>query len=174
MIEKLEKVTENDVYIFDVVLCDNDVDRDGECLSDNSLDTLQQLFIGSTGMFEQNIKGSSQTLRITSTRVVVDDTKTTKFGKPYKFIQGNAYMVKTTSNQDLIEKIDGGIKKEVSISYSAKTHRCLICGADEYNKGCSHIRGEYYGRKLCYTIIDNITKLYEWSIVAVQNETEKR
>lgn len=174
MIEKLEKVTENDVYIFDVVLCDNDIDRDGECLSDNSLDTLQQLFIGSTGMFEQNIKGSSQTLRITSTRVVVDDTKTTKFGKPYKFIQGKAYIVKTTSNQDLIEKIDGGIKKEVSISYSAKTHRCSICRTDVYSNDCSHIIGKYYDGKLCYTIIDDITRLYEWSIVAVPKENEKR
>ena len=170
MIEKLEKVTENDVYIFDVVLCDNDIDRDGECLSDNSLDTLQQLFIGSTGMFEQNIKGSSQTLRITSTRVVVDDTKTTKFGKPYKFLQGNAYIVKTVSNQGLIKKIDSGIKKEVSISYSAKIHRCSICGADEYKNGCGHIRGEYYGGKLCYTILDDITRLYEWSIVGVPKE----
>lgn len=172
MIEKLKKflrreVSEDEVYIFDVTLCDNDIDRDNEAFSESALDTLQKLFIGKTGIFDHNAKGINQTSRIFDTQVVLDDTKTTKFGKPYKFLKGNAYMVKTSSNQDLIKEIDGGIKKEVSVSCTAKTHRCSICGADKYNKGCNHVSGKYYGGKLCYTILDDIVNAYEWSFISV-------
>jgi hypothetical protein len=76
-------------------------------------------------------------------------------------------MVRTNTNEDLIKEIDGGIKKEVSISCTAKTHKCSICGKDKYDKGCNHINGKYYGGKLCYTILDDITDAYEWSFVAV-------
>lgn len=172
MLQKLNvftrrELSKDEVYIFDVVLCDNDIDRDKECFSDNALDTLQKLFIGKTGIFDHNVKGSNQTSRIFNTQVVLDDSKTTKYGTPYKYLKGNAYMVRTSSNEDLIKEIDGGIKKEVSISCTAKTHRCSICGKDRYNNSCNHVSGKYYGGKLCYTILDDITDAYEWSFVAV-------
>lgn len=172
MIKKLnefvgKELTEDEVYIFDVVLCDNDIDHDKECFSDNSLDTLQKLFIGKTGIFDRNVKGGNQTSRIFNTQVVLDDSKTTKFRKPYKYLKANAYMVRTSSNEDLIKEIDGRIKKEVSISCTAKTHRCSICGKDRYNDSCNHINGKYYDGKLCYTILDDVTNAYEWSFVAV-------
>jgi hypothetical protein len=76
-------------------------------------------------------------------------------------------MVRTSSNADLIKEIDGGIKKEVSVSCSANVHRCSICGKDRYKEGCNHTAGKYYGGQLCYTILDDITDAYEWSFVAV-------
>ena len=48
--------TEDEVYIFDLVLCDNDIDRDGECFSLSALETLQKLFIGKTGLFDHDTK----------------------------------------------------------------------------------------------------------------------
>ena len=88
-------------------------------------------------------------------------------GKPYKFLKGNAYMVKTSSNQDLIKEIDGGIKKEVSVSCTAKYKRCSICGKDVYSGKCTHTMGNQYMGKPCYTILDDISDAYEWSFVAV-------
>lgn len=172
LLEKLNNFTrrelsQDEVYIFDVILCDNDIDRDNEAFSDNALDTMQKLFIGKTGIFDHNAKGSNQTSRIFDTQVILDDVKTTKFGKPYKCLKANAYMVRTSSNQDLIKEIDGGIKKEVSVSCSANSHKCSICGVDRYEKSCNHIQGKYYGGKLCYTILDDISDAYEWSFVAV-------
>jgi hypothetical protein len=161
------ELTKDEVYIFDVVLCDNDVDRQNEAFSDKALDTLQKLFIGKTGIFDHNPKGANQNSRIFDTEVVLDDNKTTKVNTPYKCLKAHAYMVRTNTNEDLIKEIDGGIKKEVSISCTAKTHKCSICGKDKYDKGCNHINGKYYGGKLCYTILDDITDAYEWSFVAV-------
>lgn len=172
LLKRLNKFTrrelnEDEVYIFDVVLCDNDIDRDGESFSDTALDTLQKLYIGKTGIFDHNPKGSNQTSRIFDTQVVTDDTKVTKYNRPYKYLKGNAYMVKTSSNEDLIKEIDGGIKKEVSVSCSSDSCKCSICGVERHKKGCNHVLGKYYGGKLCYAILDDIKDVYEWSFVAV-------
>ena len=34
------KLTEDEVYVFSVILCDNDIDRDCERFSDNALEAL--------------------------------------------------------------------------------------------------------------------------------------
>lgn len=164
------ELSEDEVYIFDVVLCDNDIDRDGEAFSDNALDTLQKLYIGKTGIFDHNPKGSNQNSRIFDAKVITDDTKMTKFNKPYKYLKGNAYMVRTSSNGDLIKEIDGGIKKEVSVSCSSDSCKCSICGVERHKKGCNHVLGKRYGGKLCYAILDDIKDVYEWSFVAVPSQ----
>ena len=53
VIEKINRFTrrdftEDELYIFSVVLCDNDVDRDYECFTDESLEKLSELFMGRT------------------------------------------------------------------------------------------------------------------------------
>jgi len=159
--------TEDEVYIFDLVLCDNDIDRDGECFSPSALETLQKLFIGKTGIFDHDTKGANQTARIFSTELVTDNSKKTKYGAVYTYLKACAYMVKTASNADLIKEIDGGIKKEVSISCSCSSQNCSICGANKKKKSCGHIKGKSYGVKPCYFILDDVTDAYEWSFVAV-------
>ena len=159
--------TEDEVYIFDLVLCDNDIDRDGECFSPSALETLQKLFIGKTGIFDHETKGANQTARIFSTELVTDNSKKTKYGTVYTYLKACAYMVKTASNADLIKEIDGGIKKEVSISCSCSSQNCSICGANKKKKSCGHIKGKSYGAKPCYFILDDVTDAYEWSFVAV-------
>jgi len=159
--------TEDEVYIFDLILCDNDIDRDGECFSISALQTLQKLFIGKTGIFDHDTKGANQTARIFSTELVVDNSRKTKYGAVYTYLKACAYMVKTSSNADLIKEIDGGIKKEVSISCFCSSQICSICGANKKKKSCGHIKGKAYGGKVCYIILDDITDAYEWSFVAV-------
>ena len=53
----------DEVFVFSVVLCDNDVDRDFERFSEQSLKTLAALYIGKTGIFDHSCKG-----RVSSTR----------------------------------------------------------------------------------------------------------
>lgn len=49
-------------------------------------------------------------------------------------------MVRTGSNGDLISEIQGGIKKEVSVSCTMGKKLCSVCGADMYKGGCDHER----------------------------------
>ncbi len=171
-LEKINKftrreLTEDEVYIFSVVLCDNDIDRDGERFSDEALAELKKLFIGKTGIFDHNPSSANQSARIFDTEIVCDETRSAKNGEVYKYLKAEVYMVRTDENRSLIAEIDGGIKKEVSISCSAAKKVCSVCGCDKSKSSCAHMRGRVYGGKLCHVILDNITDAYEWSFVAV-------
>lgn len=171
-LEKLNKftrreMTEDEVYIFDVILCDNEIDRDHERFSLNALKKLEKLFIGKTGISDHDPKSAGQTARIFSTELVADSSRTTAAGEPYTYLKGCAYMVRTGKNADFIREIDGGIKKEVSISCSAGSRRCSVCGADLNKKSCPHRSGKSYAGRMAHTILDDITDAYEWSFVAV-------
>ena len=158
------KHTAQEVYMFDVILCDNEVDRDGECFTKQALEALCRRFEGVTGIFDHDPKGSRQTARIFATELVEDPARRTAYGAAYTYLKACAYMIRTDSNQDLIREIDGGIKKEVSVSCAAKTSRCSVCGS---TGACAHEKGKVYGGRLCYRELEDISDVYEWSFVAV-------
>lgn len=172
ILDKINKFTrrefaEEELYVFSVILCDNDIDRDCERFSDSSLEALKELFIGKTGIFDHNASTANQNARIFDTEIVTDPSRLTRSGESYRCLKGTAYMVRTEDNKNLIAEIDGGIKKEVSISCSAEKRVCSVCGCDKNKTGCAHTKGKLYGGKLCHTVLDGITDAYEWSFVAV-------
>ena len=172
ILDKINKFTrrefgEDELFVFSVILCDNDIDRDCERFSDNALDTLKKLFVGKTGIFDHDASTSNQNARIFDTEIVTDNERVTKCGEPYKYLKASAYLVRTDGNKKLIAEIDGGIKKEVSISCSAAKRMCSVCGCDKAVKSCMHVKGKSYGGKVCHTVLDSITDAYEWSFVAV-------
>ena len=162
-----KELTEDDVYIFTLTLCDNEVDRDFEKFSLDSLRKLCELFKGKTGITDHSMRSKDQSARIFRTYLETDNSKTTDSGESYTALKGRAYMLRTDSNTDLIKEIDGGIKKEVSISCSTEKCVCSICGKDLRKHECKHVKGRTYGKKLCYGILTNPTDAYEWSFVAV-------
>lgn len=174
LLEHLNKFTRKElsaeeVYIFPVTLCDNEIDRDNERFSVKALEKMAEKFVGVTGIFDHNPKGENQTARIFLTEVVKED-RVNSLGEPYTYLKGYAYMVRTASNADLIREIDGGIKKEVSVSCSAERQSCSICGADRRVKPCRHVKGRKYDGKRCFLTLDDILDAYEWSFVAVPTQ----
>lgn len=170
-IEKINKFTrreftEDELYIFPVKLCDNEIDRDGERFSDEALEDLKTLYVGKTGIFDHDPSAGNQEARVFDTEIV-SENETTSDGRPYKYLRAKAYMVRTAANQPLIDEIDAGIKKEVSVGCSARKKICSVCGANVFEQGCSHVKGKEYGGKLCHHILDDINDAYEWSFVAV-------
>lgn len=160
-------LTAEEVYVFKVRLCDNEIDRDSERFSLDALDNLRALFVGKTGVFDHNPSGEKQTARIFRTEIVTEPETKTSAGEDYTSLCAYAYMVRTEKNADLIREIDGGIKKEVSISCSAGSHTCSICGKDRRVSPCTHISGQMYGGQKCHVVLGQITDAYEWSFVAV-------
>ena len=156
-----------ELYTFPVVLCHNDIDRDGERFSDDALGEMAGLFVGKTGIFDHNPTADNQSARIYDTEVVTDAGRQTAWGGVYRYLKGYAYMVRTDANADLIKEIDAGIKKEVSVSCSVSRRICSVCGQDLTKGGCTHKRGEIYNGQPCHTVLDGITDAYEWSFVAV-------
>lgn len=167
--KKLEK---NEVYVFNITLCDNEVDRDFDVFSEKSLNELGKLFIGKTGISDHSMKSSDQTARIYATWIEKTPGKLTSYGETYVALKAGAYMVKTKRNEDLIKEIDAGIKKEVSVGCSVAKSVCSVCGRDVMRDGCEHVKGKTYGGKLCYHTLTDPTDAYEWSFVAVPAQRE--
>lgn len=161
------ELSEEEVFCFSTVLCDNEIDRDNEKFSREALDELAKLFVGKTGIFNHDPKGENQTARIFDTRVVTDETRKTADGEIYSALVADVYMVRTDKNADLIKEIDGGIKKEVSVGCSVAKEICSVCGRDRKVNPCNHRKGVNYSGKKCYGILTEPTDAYEWSFVAV-------
>ncbi|MBQ1546181.1 MAG: hypothetical protein IIZ59_01450 [Clostridia bacterium] len=162
-----KEVTRDDVYTFSVVLCDNDIDRDGEHFSDAALDKLAKLFVGVAGIYDHEPSAKNQAARIYSCAVETVESQKTAYGAPYRRLTAKAYVPICESSRELIEMLDGGIRKEVSVGCSVGKCICSICGEDMRGAKCSHVRGKRYGEKVCCGILDDPTDAYEWSFIAV-------
>lgn len=159
------ELTAADVYVFSVRLCDNEVDRDFERFDEAALEKLGELFVGKSGLFDHQWSAEGQTARIYRTEVIREPAVKTLAGDCGCWLKAWAYMLRTEKNQDLIAEIEGGIKKEVSVGCSVARSACSICGAS--GGSCEHVKGQYYGGKLCYFQLEDPTDAYEWSFVAV-------
>ena len=155
----------DEVYTFAVRLCDNDIDRDGERFADETLKELGQLFVGVSGVFDHQWTAKGQNARIYRTEVVEEPALATADGRPYAWLKGWAYMVRTQENEGLIAEIDGGIKREVSVGCAVEQVLCSVCG--EELARCPHEKGEEYNGRECHGVLTHATDAYEWSFVAV-------
>ena len=156
------ELTPEQVYTFALRLCDNEIDRDWERFDEEALDILSGLFVGKSGIFDHNWSAEGQTARLYKTEVCREGG-VTGAGDGGLFLKGYAYMLRNEKNAPLIEEIEAGIKKEVSIGCSVTGRSCSICGKDH----CEHQGGKSYGGKLCYFTLKAPTDAYEWSFVAV-------
>lgn len=155
------------VYCFSLTLCDNEVDRDFERFSIDALKALMPLFEGKTGISDHSMSSQNQKARIYKTWLEQDNSRKTLNGESYTALKAKAYMLITDENKEMIEQIEGGIKKEVSVGCSMGSLTCSICGKDMKAHECKHIKGKHYGKKLCYGILSDAKDAYEWSFVAV-------
>ncbi len=156
-----------EVYVFTVRLCDNEVDRDGERFAPQTLEELARLFVGKSGIFDHQWSAKGQAARIFKTEVIREPQRPTRAGDGYCWLKGWAYMLRCDSNRDLIAEIDAGIKKEVSVGCAVERTVCSICGADLRQGTCGHKKGELYEGKLCYASLEGASDAYEFSFVAV-------
>lgn len=164
------ELTAEQVYVFTLRLCDNEVDRDFERFDSEALERLGELLTGKSGIFDHQWSARGQTARLYKTEVVREPARRTRAGDEYRWLKGWAYLLRTEKNGDLIAEIEGGIKKEVSVGCSAGRTVCSTCGAE--NGGCAHVPGQVYDGGLCFRELKDITDAYEWSFVAVPAQRE--
>lgn len=163
----LEDLTADDVFIFRVVMADNDIDRDFERMTVKALEEMAELFIGKPVIKDHNRKADNQIGRIYDTEIVKDNSTITSEGENYTQLIAHCYIVKTEENAGFISEIKGGIKKEVSIGASVRSMTCSICGTNNVEDYCEHWWGVEYSDKTCHFIMDEVHDAYELSFVAV-------
>lgn len=158
-----------ELYVFKVVLCDNDIDRDNEAFSLQALQQMSNLFVGKTGITDHNPSAKNQTARIFKCAVEKVQNVFTVYGDEYYRLVAMAYIPRTEVTDKTIQLIESGIVKEVSVGLSTDEVLCSICG-EKVNVGCGHYKGEMYGDKECYHILNSVSDAYEWSFVAVPSQ----
>ena len=161
-----------EIYVFNVDLCNNDIDRDFEKFSVETLKQMAELFVGKTGIFDHSMKSADQTARIFDAFVEKVNGKKTADGEDFYSLKAKAYMLNNEQNRSLIDSIDAGIKKEVSVSCSVDKAYCSICHTDRKRAACEHRKGRMYGDRLCFNILTDATDAYEFSFVAVPAQRE--
>ena len=151
------KLTQEQVYVFSVRLCDDQVDRDHERFDTAALSALAKLFIGKTGIVDHKWSSDVQVARVFATEVIKEET--------VNYLKAWAYIRRGGAADEVIADIEAGIKKEVSIGCSMGRAVCSVCGS-EYGV-CGHQKGEYYDGVQCVAILQEAMDAYEFSFVAV-------
>lgn len=155
-------MTQEQVYVFSLRLCDDQIDRDGERFDTGALGELAKMFVGKTGIMDHRWSADNQVARIFQTQVVQEDR--------VSYIKAWAYIRRGGRNDEIIADVEAGIKKEVSIGCAMGRAVCAVCGS-EYGS-CGHIKGEHYDGQLCSVILKDPVDAYEFSFVAVPAQRE--
>ena len=156
------KLTAQQVYVFSLRLCDDQVDRDMERFDTGALPGLAKLFIGKTGIVDHKWSAENQVARIFETQVVKEEG--------ISYIKAWAYIRRGGANEEIIADIEAGIKKEVSVGCAMGMAVCSVCGG-EYGT-CGHCKGESYDGQLCCVVLKEPMDAYEFSFVAVPAQRE--
>ena len=151
------ELKEDQVYVFSLRLCDDQVDRDFERFDTAALPGLAKLFIGKTGIVDHKWSSDRQVARIFAAETVMEEG--------ISYIKAWAYIRRGGSNDEIIADIEAGIKKEVSVGCAMGRSVCSICGG-EYGQ-CGHQKGQHYDGQLCCAILKEPMDAYEFSFVAV-------
>lgn len=155
-------LTAQQVYCFSVRLCDDQPDRDHERFDTTALPRLAALFRGKTGITDHDWSAGGQVARIFDTQVCREEG--------VSFIRAWCYMLRIPEHAALIEQIEGGIRREVSVGCAMGLSRCSICGS--IYGTCAHRKGALYDGQLCLAVLSEPVDAYEFSFVAVPAQRE--
>lgn len=154
--QTLREVPAEDLYMFRVVGCDDQIDRDYERFPLETLEGLAPKYVGRTVIFDHDWTAKNQTARIYNAEVEnLGDCNRLVF---------YCYMLRA-GNEAIINSLEAGILREVSVSCAIKSTRCSICG--QPGGKCGHQPGQVYGDALCTRELLDPADAYEVSFVAV-------
>ena len=168
----LRELKPEEVFSFNVNLCDDQIDRDNEAFTVDSLRKMAKLFVGKPLIQDHFASASNQQGRIYKTQLVQDG--------PVNRLRASIYMVRTSGMEETIAQIEGGILREVSVCCAIKRCSCSRCGEEfsyDWQSGklrCKngHIKGEKIDGQLIYGKLEDPIDAFEVSLVAVPAQRE--
>lgn len=157
--QAMVELTAEDVFTFRVAACDDQVDRDFERFTKDTLDVLADLYVGRPVIMDHTWSAAGQTARIY-------DANVEESGEVSRLIL-SAYMLRNDQTAPAIAAIEGGILREVSVGCAVQHAVCSICGTDKSVGWCEHRPGKNYDGQTCVVDLDGAQDAYELSFVAV-------
>lgn len=165
----LREYAAEDLFAFKVTACDNEIDRDKEAFATKTLEQLAELYVGKT-MLDANHAAfaENQCARVYAAEVVREQSQLTSYGEPYARLVVRAYIPRTEVFAELIQLIEAGIRKEVSVGCAIAHKTCSICSKPYWSAECEHQQGmEYENGRKCFVILEEARDAYEISFVAI-------
>lgn len=162
--QTLRPMEAGEVFAFRLAACDNQVDRDNERFTDDTLEALAPMFVGKSVLRDHKWSANNQTARVYAAGVETQ-------GEVKRMIL-RAYMPQTEANKETITAIEAGILRECSVGCAVERVVCSICGADQTNTLCRHWAGKEYEGQRCVMNLDGAKDAYEVSLVAVPAQPE--
>lgn len=155
-------LTKDDIYAFEVILCNNQIDKDFEMISTDCLYDLRKISIGSTGILTEN-----KTAKIFDSycRAAFDND-----GKAIVNLKAKAYIPKTCIEETELKNIL--TNQKIGIGFAVKNKICSIC-RNNFDF-CGHHKGQKYDNRLCYAILYSPTDFYEWAVVSKSNDEKSK
>ena len=155
-----EDLSEDDVYVFSIRLCDSKVDSHNECFTVDALFDLKTLYVGKTGIIETDDGSKNVTARIISCEIERD-------GFDY-VLTARAFIPKTKQTQSIVNYIEDNSDIGVSVGAAVGACVCSICNNAMASPLCNHHKGDHYSIdntfELCYGKIVSATDAYEFNI----------
>ncbi len=145
----------DEVYIRSMYLCNDMIDAYASRFTVEALEEITRLVVGES-VLKGHQHSSLPIARFFKAEVVEKDD--------HNWVRAWFYWLKDTEGAlDLARNIDGGVYREVSISWRYKTAACNICHEDI--RKCPHIPGDYYSGELCFYEMSEIQEVLEGSLV---------
>lgn len=162
--QTLRALSSEEVFVFRLAACNDQVDRDNERFTKEALEQMAQLFVGRPVLMDHRWSAKSQTARVYASQVEEKDGIATLILR--------CYMPRTEGAQETITAIEGGILRECSVGLAAGKAVCSICGSNQKEAICRHRGGREYDGKRCWFDLGDIVDVYEVSLCAVPIQPE--
>lgn len=162
--QTLRPMSTDEVYLFRLVACSNQVDRDFERFTEKTLDELAVLFVGRPVLMDHRWSAEAQTARVYAGNVESSGS--------VQWLVLRCYMPRMEQTASMIMAIESGIIRECSVGCAVQRALCSICGADQRKTLCQHTPGQEYDGQVCHMDLDGAAEAYEVSLVAVPAQPE--
>ena len=137
--QALRPLGADEVFIFRLAACNNQVDRDIERFTEDTLKALAKLFVGRPVLLDHKWSAGSQTARVYAAGV--EAMPGVEGGRQLVL---RCYMPRLQGNGDTIAAIESGLLRECSVGVAVERALCSICGADRHTTWCDHRKGVEY------------------------------
>lgn len=156
----LRPLTREDIAIFTLDLCHNQVDKHFSRFPEEELEKIAAMVPGRPLMERHDLRGALPRGTFFRARVHREGDRLS--------VRPEVYVLRTAANEDFIRSIEGGVYRETSIGFSFARPECSVCGADI--RGCPHTPGEQYDGAVCHYLLREVLEVIEGSVVAAGSQ----